>query len=374
MSRPRGQIQQITKGKKYRIRVTVGYDRFGNQRTKSRTIHGSRKEAQKELTRLQGDVDAERLRDTSDITLDAYLDDWIKKIEGTVRPKTHYDYAAQMTRYVRPTLGHLKLSDIRLRDIESVYTGMRAKGLSSRTIRLTHVILRKALKKAYQLEYITRNPTDGAELPEKTRTREPQYLSKDEVCQFLSVAEGHKWELLFLVLLFTGLRISEAVALRARDVNIKGSSLLVRRSAVQTQGVWHYRQPKNKRGRSILLPHFLTHRLAATLPADPDALLFSNNKGHPADVRSLRRTFRSLLRKAGLPEQGLHSTRHTHATILLEDGKHPKVVQERLGHQSSSITQDIYSHVIPSMQGQLAIDLERMWQQFSETTPEQKVA
>ena len=83
-------------------------------------------------------------------------------------------------------------------------------------------------------------------------------------------------------------------------------------------------------------------------------LVFTTRSGKPVEPRTFREYFATIVKKTGLPRIRFHDLRHTHATLLLQQGVHPKIVSERLGHTSISMTLDIYSHVIPSMQKEAA--------------------
>jgi integrase len=86
-------------------------------------------------------------------------------------------------------------------------------------------------------------------------------------------------------------------------------------------------------------------------------MIFTSTDGTVLDQRNVHREFKLLLGKAGLPDIRFHDLRHAAATLMLQQGIHPKVVQERLGHSEIGITLNIYSHVLPSMQEDAA---ERM--------------
>ena len=94
---------------------------------------------------------------------------------------------------------------------------------------------------------------------------------------------------------------------------------------------------------------------------EDQGLLFPNSLGKPMERQNLtRQSFEPLLRKAGLPRIRFHDLRHTAATLLLSQGTHPKIVQERLGHATIGMTLDVYSHVLPSIQTEAAEKLDGM--------------
>jgi len=137
--------------------------------------------------------------------------------------------------------------------------------------------------------------------------------------------------------------------------------------------MWHLKEPKSARSRrQVVLPESLTRRLRehkATIEAERASLgaslsdsdfVFCQVDGKPRDERSVQRGFERVLRLAGLPHIRFHDLRHTHATLLLKAGVHPKIVSERLGHGSVSFTLDVYSHVMPGLQEAAAVQFEAL--------------
>lgn len=156
-------------------------------------------------------------------------------------------------------------------------------------------------------------------------------------------------------------------------MDVAKSTVSIQRTLQWHQGGGHYfGQPKTKHSRrTIPLPASLVQQLREHRKNQGEALLrlgvrtelvFSNSEGTPIMRKNLaRRHFKPVLRKAGLPlDLTLYSLRHTCATLLLQAGIHPKVVAERLGHDSTTLTMDVYSHVAPGMQSDATAQLEKM--------------
>ena len=151
------------------------------------------------------------------------------------------------------------------------------------------------------------------------------------------------------------------------DVDLDVGTLQVRRTLSETRTGHVFEKPKNGKGRSVKLPRKATEalrahrasqneeRLRAGSAWQDNGLAFPTTAGTTMSATNLLgRHFKPLLKRVGLPSIRLHDLRHTCATILLVAGKHPKYVQELLGHASISITLDTYSHVIEGMDGELA--------------------
>jgi integrase len=165
----------------------------------------------------------------------------------------------------------------------------------------------------------------------------------------------------------TGMRRGEVLGLRWRDVDLQRGVLQVVQQRVRGADALTYGPPKTSRGRrridldpaTVSAPREhrrrqLEDRLAFG-PGYIDAdLVFARADGSPLDPDVVSRSFERLARRVGLTPIRFHDLRHTHATLALAAGIHPKVVQERLGHSSVSITLDLYSHAVPAMQADAA--------------------
>lgn len=260
---------------------------------------------------------------------------------------------------MREPLGNLKLTQVTPIAIQAVYSGMLADGLSARTVRLTHAVLRNALKQAVKWRVIPVNPADAVDLPKQQR-EEMRAMTSDEAARYLTAAQASPHGVLLALLLSTGLRPSEAIALRWSDVDLPGARLTVSRKAVRASGTWEFGQPKtNKSRRTVDLPQGIVALLSA-LPRHYEQV-FHNADGAPPNMRRVVTEHKSTLEHAGV-DQGvrLYDLRHTHATLLLLAGVHPKIVSERLGHSTINITLDTYSHVLPGMQKESARKLDEM--------------
>ena len=257
-------------------------------------------------------------------------------------------------------------------DLQTLYQKLLSKGLSPRSVQLTHVIIHRALKQAERWGLIATNPARLVDAPQPTPP-EIQPLNPDEITTLLKTAAGSPHEALYVLTLTTGLRQGELLGLRWRDLDLDGSLLHVRQQAQRTPEGWTFVPPKTAKGRrSVTLPSFAVevlkrHRIrqneqrlaCGPLWEDLD-LVFTNELGRPIERQNLvRRSFNPLLEEAGLRRVRFHDLRHSAATWLFSEGVHPKVVQERLGHANISITLDTYSHILPSLQKDAAEKIDR---------------
>jgi len=367
--RKRGQV--IERGKDtFLVRIYLGQGEDGKRRYYNKTITGKKGDAHKHLTSVLSDLDQGTFIEPSKESLNKYLDRWLEvSAAPRLRARTARDYREVLARYVREPLGQKPFASITPLDIQSVYSGMLELGLSPRTVRQTHAVLRSALKQAVKWQLLTKNPAEYVDLPRQRRT-EMHAMSKEEVKRFLSAAKGSQWYALFLLAITTGMRPGEYFALQWKDVDLEDSTVSVTRSLARHKDEWHFDEPKTakSRRRIKIAPSVLqalrvhksrqaAQRLKAGIKYQNFDLVFAAQNGQPLENNRLRnRYFKPLLKKAGLPATiRLYDLRHTCATLLLAAGEHPKIVSEMLGHASIQLTLDTYSHVLPDMQ-QSAVD------------------
>ncbi len=369
-----GQLLKRTDGR-WLIRIFLGRDpETGRRRYLNHPFAGNKKAARSKLTALLNERDTGALVEPAKLTLDEYLDKWIETAATPrVRPRTLRGYEELLTRYIRPHLGKHPLFRITPLDIQAVYARLLADKLSPRTVRHAHGVLRSALNQAVRWRMLPSNPATLVDLP-RYEKREMTALGPKEAMKFLKAARGDRLSALFALAVTTGMRPGEYLGLQWKDVDLQRGLVTVRRSLVQKpKGGWYYAEPKTPRSaRTIPLPASVTKALeqhrqqqsqerlkCADRYTDND-LVFATKTGDPIHERNLvNRHFKPILKEAELPTSlRLYDLRHTCATLLLSEGENPKVVSERLGHASITLTLDTYSHVLPTMQQQAAARLE----------------
>lgn len=364
------------------VRIFMGRDGQGKRRYLNKTVRGKKKTAQDYLNTTLSAISAGTFVEATPLTVSEYLDKWLETAaRRRVTERTFTGYEWLLKNYVRPVLGQLRLSDVRPLDVQRLYTHMLAPklkakdtpqqgvtyglGLSSRTVRYTHAVLSSAFKQAVKWRMLPHNPAELAELPRHER-REMQSLSPEEAGRFLAAASADRWHVLFALAVATGMRPEEYLGLQWQDVELERGVVTIRRTLVWRKGgEWYFGEPKTARSRrNIPLPAsvrtaLIEHRRrqgAERLKAGPayqnNDLVFAMSDGRPVLLRTLDRLhFKPTLKRAGLLQTvRLYDLRHTCATLLLSAGEHPKVVSERLGHASITLTLDVYSHVLPTMQ------------------------
>jgi len=190
----------------------------------------------------------------------------------------------------------------------------------------------------------------------------------------LAAAEGDEQEALWRLALLTGMRRGEILGLCWADVDLERGSLAVRRTLIREEGgKWAYGTPKTAKGRrQIALPpsgvdslrrhrvRQLEHRLALGEIYQENDIVFANGIGEPLHPNTLTWRYKRLIAHAGVQAIRFHDLRHTSASLMLQNGEHPKVVQERLGHANIAITLDLYSHLTNDMQRDAAQRLDTL--------------
>jgi len=337
---------------------------------KYRYLYGRTRAAVAEkLTKAMADRNSGLMFDTGRLTVGEYLDQWLSdSVRSTVRTSTFERHEAIIRLHIKPTLGHVGLKKLTPAHVRGLYREKLDSGLAPATVRKIHSTLHKALSQALSDGLVPRNAAT-VEAPRPT-PEEIHPLSEDEARTFLKTAQasGDRFEPLYVLAISTGLRRGELLGLRWDDVDLEHGTLRVGRALVRERGHYTLGETKTRRGRRQinLTPRTLNalrvHRKKqleekmrrADLYKD-HGLIFASGVGtlvHPENM--VKRSFKPLLERSGLPEIRFHDLRHTCATLLLGRGVHPKLVQELLGHATIAMTLDTYSHYLPSMGDQAA--------------------
>jgi len=350
------------------VRIYLGRGADGQRQYQNQTVHGVKKDAQTWLTAALRKQDLGIPTFQTKASLGEFLGTWLETIaKPRVSEQTFGNYEWLLERVITE-LGKTRLSQLRAEDIQKYYSSQ-----PTSTARHIHAPLRSALSQAVKWHLIHSNPCDAVDLP-RHKAREMQALTMQEAARLMAV--DNKYRVVFAFLLTTGARPSEAFGLKWTDIDLEKGVVSIQRTlqwhSKAQGGGWYYDEPKTKGSRrTVPLPASMVEQLKAHRASQAEALLklgvrtdivFATSEGTPLYRRNLaRRHFKPALLKAKLPsELSLYSLRHTCASLLMQTGVHPKVVAERLGHSSTTLTMDVYSHVAPGMQAEATAQLERM--------------
>lgn len=410
-SRKRGSIRERGP-KQYEVRIFLGYETDPKTGQRSRRNHtktfATLKEAKRYLSKKVTEKDDGTFIEPSRETLSKYLTRWL---EGKkIRERTRSDYKGVIERYIIPALGNRKLSELNAVEIELLYNNMGAPkeaggmGLSAGTIHHVHTVLNSALKKAVKQRLIAHNPAEATERPTVERLSVEQQgftsLTPEQAITFLQAAksfpgdpdvieaqgadprtgEDDRYYALFVVLLMTGARPGEALALQWSDLELEKGLLHVRRTLVNRSGVGkHFALPKTKKSaRTLDLPEIavqalkehrrkqLEERLAAGPAWEDGDLVFPTVIGTPSEHQNIvNRHFKPLLKAAGLPDVRLYDLRHSYTSLRHALGHSLLQISRGLGHSTIKLTADTYAHLFREQEKEAAADLDRLLSQAS---------
>jgi integrase len=332
-----------------------------------------KRQSQIECARLISELSGGSYIEPSKTTLSEFFDRWLNHIKPNVSPKTHERYSDLLKKNLAPFLGGRILLKLQPIDISEAYSkildsGRRdgKGGLSPRSVHHIHRALYSALNQAERWKLIGRNP--AALLEKKDRPKiERKSVTTIDAPTTATVFDAARERRLFVALILAalcGLRRGEITALRWKSVDLDRGQLAVVASTEQTDaGLVREKEAKGGHARTVALPGLAVEELRRWRLAQAEELLrlgiraddgrhvVTKLDGEPVQPRSLTHVMSAFLKEWGVT---LHKLRHSHASHMLASNIHPKIVQERLGHSSIAITLDIYSHLMPNMQGDAA--------------------
>lgn len=352
--------------------VDVGANTTTNRKQRWRGGFTSKKEADRALREVLHALDREAYVPNSRTTLADYLrNEWLPAVQPNLRPSTWNGYRNEMELNVVPSLGHLPLQQLNAVHFNRLYAYLLSDGrkdgkggLSVRSVRYVHTIVRRALKDAVRWGLVERNVADLADPPRQTApvNEHIRTWSAAQLKRFLDHVRAERLYSAWLAHATTGMRRGEVLGLRWVDLDLSAGRLGVRKTLIMVGSKMQVSDPKTKRSvRTIDLDRQTVSALQCyqEIQAEeqeewgvawPDhGLVFTREDGSPVYPDGWTGTFERYVREAGLPKIRLHDLRHTHASLMLAAGVNPKIVSERLGHHSTAFTLDTYAHVIPGM-------------------------
>lgn len=289
---------------------------------------------------------------------------WLNERKDSLRETTYTNYRHYINSYINPGLGHHRLDRLNTDHLKRFYNQM-GKKYSRSTVASLHRVIKAALNRAP----IKQNPAKLVN-PPKIPKPKMRVWSEDEVTQFLEVAKSNRLYIAFLLALTTGMRRGEILGLSWENIDFKNRTIYVEQSLTMLGEIQELKSDSARRPISLpkttvdeLRKHKLTlqHEKSIAGPSYEDSgLVVCTRYGTKVLPRNLNRTWYKLRDKAGVTSIRFHDLRHTHATLMLKQGIHPKIVSERLGHSSIRVTLDTYSHVVPGLQKAAADQFGKM--------------
>lgn len=214
------------------IPIFLGRDADGKRKYFNKTIHGTKKDAQKFLTAKTREKDLGVFIEPALMPLNEFLDRWLSDVaKNKLRARTFDNCESLLNCRVRKRLGAKRLSDIQAYEVQKFYNEMKKASYSPKTIRHVHNVLSSALKQAVKWKMLTQNPCDICELPRMEKT-EMMYFTPEETAKFLDAAKDDKYFPAFLLAIETGMRPEEYPGLQWKDIDFENKILTVRRALV----------------------------------------------------------------------------------------------------------------------------------------------
>ncbi|NQV07956.1 tyrosine-type recombinase/integrase [bacterium] len=349
----RGHIRR--RGETWSVVVDLPRGPDGKRRRKWHTVKGGRRDAERYLTKLLHQIDDGRYPTIGPPTIAAFTTRWLDAVASSVRDTTHDAYAQKIGMFVSYA-GNIRIDRLDPATIAGVLAEIRKRGAAPRTVRHVHTVTRRMLRDAVRWQVIPSNPAAHVDPPHVPH-QAPKVWNADQLRSFLAAAADDWLAPAWRLFATTGARRGEIAGLLWGD--LEPPRLRIVRSAKMVAGRRVVDDVKTGRSRRALTLDEVTldqlgeYRAAALARREPlggdPAPMFAWDDGRPVSPDYLTRRFTKIRQAVELPDIPLHGLRHSYATLALTAGVHPKVVSERLGHASVTITLDTYSSVLPEI-------------------------
>ena len=363
--REEGSIVEREKSRKYLIRWTSLETLTSENKRHSKVVKGDYVEAQSELSKVLRPHVAANHAKPIERTFNSYVEkEWAQYTRDNWKASTQIVQGSFVRVHIVPFFGEMLLSRIQPTNIVEFHTVAEKKGLSKKTRRNLHAILTKMFPYALDLELIPSNPVKTGTAP-KVEKKEKPILTETQLNALFGLVPIH-YKAFFMTLAMTGIRTGEALGLKWADVDFAEREIHVRRAIYRGKET----TPKtvnSKRSRPMmekLYRALLNHRTMSGYTTQAD-YVFASSTGRPFNPDQLRQALRDALNKLGVQMDqkhayGMHLLRHTSGSVAYKHtGGDVKATQEWLGHSSSRITLDTYTHLMKDAQRETARVLEK---------------
>ena len=338
----------------------------------------TQKEVRQKLALVTVAIDEGDYSDPSKLTLGAWLDIWLPEyVEPAVKPSTRHSYTRICGYYIKPKLGAIKLTALATHAIQKFYNDLQRgtddkAGLSAKTVKGIHGVLHKALSQAVKLNYLRINPTESCTLPRLVK-KEIKPLDETQIAEFLTAIQGHEYETIYMLTLFTGMRQSEVLGLHWSCVDFASGTITVNAQLLRDYnkgGGYFIATVKNDKMRIITpapsimaMLHQHKHkqsgmRLQAADAWEDNDLVFTNALGQHLKHVTIYKNYKRVVTAMGISSARFHDLRHSYAVAAIRSGDDIKTVQENLGHHTAAFTLDVYGHVTEQMKRESANRME----------------
>lgn len=308
--------------------------------------------------------------ETKKISLQDYLNNWMKTYKrGTIKASSYDALEKTAKNQIIPNIGMIQLQEITATDIQNLLNDLKEKGYSYSTVKKTHDCLNAMFEHATIADDVAKNPMLLVKMLARSEfeTKEIRYFSEDECAliieecsrQYKTGKPIYQYADAYILMLNTGIRLGEAIGLKKTDWNKGESTLHIQRNIqsiskrdnggnrVQGKQLVTNTTKTYSGDRIIPLNKAATEAIQRLCEQHPDAeCIICSSKGDMIPPERLERTFYRILKNVGISQAGLHSLRHTFASMLFKEDVDVKTISELLGHASIQITLNTYVHLI----------------------------
>lgn len=376
-----GNIRKRSDGR-WEARYTTGIDKKTGKQIQKSVYGKTQKEVRQKLTGITAEIDDGTYMEPTKDTVSEWLDTWVETyVKYSVKAYTFDSYERTCNNHIKPALGNVKLSSLTAPQIQQFYNSLLTeKQLSAKTVKNIHGILHRALGQALKLGMIRSNPTEICDLPKSYR-KEIVSMEQPDISRFLKEIRGHKFELVYLVTLFTGLREGEVLGLTWDCIDFERNCIFVKHQLQKTKkvgGEYILAPTKNSRNRIITAAPSVMEvlkkqksqqsqmqQLAGPAWNHERDLVFTNEFGGHLVHFTVYKHFKRIVKDMGMSSERFHDLRHSYAVVAIESGDDIKTVQTNLGHATASFTLDVYGHVSQKMRQQSADRMEKFIKNIS---------
>lgn len=340
----------------------------------------TRPEAEAALRKVLSDIDETgQYFLGTDTRVKQYLDFWMEEyVKLNLKYNTYENYRFTIKNHINGYLGKKKLTDLSPALLQNFINAEFKKGYSKKTMTITHSVLKNALNMAvYPWGLIKQNPMLYVKIPKyearPTTKKDLKIISLEDFDHMLEITpEGHPFYIPLNIGFYTGMRVGEVCGLTWDNVDFSNGTITVEKQMVKNDGAWVYGTPKTSSSNRTI---FIGQTLLAILKKHKKQQLENRMKygklyidsnavctkeyGELVTPSVVKWNTRRISNALSL-SFNFHSLRHTHATLLLENGAKMKEISDRLGHSRISITMDTYSHVTDKMRNETVDIMENL--------------